>query len=247
MTQQAHNTLTVTGSQFMYGQPEALNIEVHAGLCYQASGAPFAKAEGVHLVPLLVGEFVQAMMHFPVIFAGEEKTPLAVMGLQEGHNFFIKDGQVEQGVYVPAYLRRHPFTLASAGGDQFVVCIDRDSAGFNTDGEGQALFENGEPTEFTTHAMNFLTEFQAETVHTGEFIKSLNDAGLFEVKNTVFQVNGEQEPVAEYYAVAEERLAGLSDEQLAKLVRSGAMSAVHAHLMSLQRWNDLLARRNASK
>jgi hypothetical protein len=243
MTKQPQNTLSLTGSQFMYGKPEALNADVHNDLRYQSNNAPFAKAQGVHMVPLLVGEFAQAMMHYPIIFAGEEKTPLAVMGLAEGQNFFIKDGHFEGGAYVPAYLRRHPFTLAGATEDQFVVCIDRDEAGFVTEGEGEALFANGEPTEFTKNAMSFLTEFQAETVRTGAFIKMLSDAGLFEVKNTVFLVDGRQEPVAEYFAIAEDRLAGLSDEQLGQLVRSGALAAVHAHLMSLQRWNLLLARR----
>jgi len=243
MTEQTQNPLTVTGTQFMYGKPEALNADLHADLRYKSGGAPFTKAEGIHLVPLLVGEFAQAMMHYPIIFAGEEKTPLAVMGLAEGQNFFIKDGHVEEGAYVPAYLRRHPFTLASAGEDQFVVCIDRDEAGFVTGDEGEALFANGEPTEFTKHAMNFLTEFQSETTRTGAFIQMLNQADLFEVKNTVFLVNGQSEPVAEYFAVSEERLAALSDEQLVQLVRSGALSAVQTHLLSLQRWNNLLSRR----
>lgn len=246
MTEQAQTNLELTGTQFMYGKPEALNKDVHADLRYRAGGAPFAKAEGIHLVPLLVGEFAQAMMHYPIIFAGEEKTPLAVMGLAAGQNFFLKDGHFEDGAYVPAYLRRHPFTLASAGEDNFVVCIDRDEAGFTTEGEGEPLFANGEPTEFTKHAMNFLTEFQGETGRTSAFIAMLDEAGLFEVKNTIFLVNGQQEPVAEYYAIAEERLAGLSDEQLGKLVRSGALAAVHAHLLSLQRWNALLARRGQS-
>jgi hypothetical protein len=240
------NTLTLAGTQFMYGKPEALNIDVHGALRYRADGAPFAKAQGIHLVPLLVGEFPQAVMHYPIIFAGEQKTPLAVMGLAEGQNFFVKDGHFDDGAYVPAYLRRHPFTLASTGGEQFVVCIDREEAGFVTEGEGEALFADGEPTEFTKSAMAFLTEFQAETERTGAFVKMLEEFGLFEVKNTVFLVDGRQEPVAEYYAVAEERIAELSDEQLVRLARSGGMVAVHAHLLSLQRWNSLLARRTQS-
>jgi hypothetical protein len=243
----ANDNLALTGTQFMYGKPEALNADAHAALRYQAGGTPFAKAQGIHMVPLLVGEFAQAMMHYPIIFAGEEKTPLAVMGLADGQNFFIKDGQFEDGAYVPAYLRRHPFTLASAGAEQFVVCIDRDEAGFVTEGEGEALFADGAPTAFTQHAIDFLTEFQAETVRTSAFIKMLLDAGLFEVKNTSFVVDGSAEPIAEYFAVAEERIAELTDAQLAELVRSGAMVGVHAHLLSLQRWNLLLARRTGAQ
>ncbi len=237
-----NNTLTLSGTQFLYGKPEALNADVHAGLRYRADGAPFAKAEGVHLVPLLVGEFAQAMMHYPIIFAGEEKTPLAVMGLAEGQNFFVKEGRFEDDAYVPAYLRRHPFTLAGAG-EQFVVCIDRD-AGFVEEDEGEALFADGEPTEFTKHAMEFLKEFESERVRTQAFIEMLNEFGLFEVKNTTFVSENGQEPVAEYFAVAEAKLAELSDEQLARLVKSGATAAMDAHLLSLQRWNALLVRRS---
>lgn len=237
-----HNqTLPLSGTQFLYGKPEALNADVHAELRYRADGAPFAKAEGIHLVPLLAGEFAQAMMHYPIIFAGDEKTPLAVMGLTEGQNFFVKDGRFEDGAYVPAYLRRHPFTLAGAGED-FVVSIDRD-AGFVSEGDGEALFAEGEPTEFTKAAMAFLTEFEAERVRTQAFIEMLNEYDLFEVKNTVFVAEGRQEPVAEYFAVADARFADLSDEQLARLVKSGAMAAMTAHLLSLQRWNALLNRR----
>jgi hypothetical protein len=71
----------------------------------------------------------------------------------------------------------------------------------------------------------------------------LDEAGLLEVKNTVFVVDGHSEPVAEYIAVSEERIAALSDEQLVELVRSGAMAVVNAHLLSLQQWTALLARR----
>jgi hypothetical protein len=239
------NTLPLSGSQFLYERPEALSSEVHSNLRFKNDGAPFRKAEGIHLVPLLVGEFAQAMMDYPIIFAGEEKTPLAVMGLVEGQNFFVKNGRFEDGAYVPAYLRRHPFTVAGAG-EELVVCIDR-MAGFASDGEGEALFADGEPTAFTKHAMAFLSEFEGERARTQAFIALLTETGLFEVKNTMFVADGRQEPIAEYYAVAEERIAELSDEQIVRLVKRGAMAAVNAHLLSLQRWNALMGRRNAAK
>jgi hypothetical protein len=239
------NAVSVSGSQFLYGKPEALNSDVHANLRYRDEGAPFAKAEGVHLIPLLVGEFANAMMHYPIIFAGDEKTPLAVMGLAEGQNYFVKDGRFEDGAYVPAYLRRHPFTLAGAGEDQFVVCIDRD-AGFVTEGKGEKLFADGEPTEFTKHAMAFLTEFESERARTQGFIEFLNEFELFEVKSTMFVAEGKQEPVAEYYAVAEAKIAELVDEAIVRLVKSGAMIAIDAHLLSLQRWNAIMARRDGA-
>ena len=243
MSRHTRKKLTLSGMQFLYGKPEVLNAQMHGNLRYKGDTGAFVKAERVHVVPLLVGEFAQAMMHYPIIFAGEEKTPLAVMGLVEGQNIFVKNGQFEEDAYVPACLRRHPFALSSIEDEKFVVCIDRTAPGFVTEDEGEALFENGKPSEFTQHAMAFLTEFEAEAARTRVFIETLKEAGLFKLKNTAFIAHGTQEPMTEYFAIAEERLGSLSDEQLAGLVRSGVMAATDAHLLSLQRWNVLLARR----
>jgi hypothetical protein len=242
MTQHIQKKLTLSGMQFLYVKPEVLNASIHGTLRYKGDSAPFVNVERIHLVPLLVCEFAQAMMHYPIIFAGEEKTPLAVMGLAAGQNLFVKNGRFEEDAYVPACLRHHPFTLGSVD-EKFVVCIDRAASGFVTGTEGEALFENGEPSEFTLHAMAFLTEFEAESARTKAFIDTLKAAGLFKLKNTAFIAQSPQEQKTEYFAVAEERLGTLSDEQLGGLVRSGAMAASDAHLLSLQRWNALLARR----
>ncbi|MFK3889919.1 SapC family protein [Sphingomonas sp. NPDC079357] len=239
------DNLPLEGTQFLYSRPEALHSAVHADLRYRPEGASFDHAAEVHLVPLLVGEFMQAMAHYPVIFAGPEKTPLAVMGLAEKQNLFVQDGSFEPGCYVPAYLRRYPFTLAGAGDEQFVVCVDRDAKGFVSEGEGQALFEDGEPTGFTKNAISFLEEFERERKRTQEFVDLLTDADLFEVKNTLFVRGGEREHIADYYGVDEKKLMELGDEAMLRLVRSGALIAVYAHLFSLARWDGLIARRDA--
>jgi hypothetical protein len=80
-------------------------------------------------VPLTVTEFAPAALTFPVIFAGDDRVPLAVMGLNTGENLFIgADGSIEPNVYIPAYIRRYPFVLANDDTqDRLIVCIDRGS------------------------------------------------------------------------------------------------------------------------
>ncbi len=41
------------------------------------------------MMPLTVTEFANAALSFPVIFVGEERQPVAVMGLREGENLFF--------------------------------------------------------------------------------------------------------------------------------------------------------------
>ena len=180
------------------------------------------------------------------MFGGPDKTPMAIMGLREEQNMFVNNGCFEDGAYVPAYLRRYPFTLAGAGDDQFVVCIDRDAPGFVEGEEGEALFADDEPTEFTRNAIAFLNEYEVERKRTQEFVELLVQADLFEVKHTLFVAagTGEQELIADYYGVAEEKLRALDSAMLGEMVKHGAMAAIDAHLLSLSRWSALIARRD---
>ncbi|WP_448664647.1 SapC family protein [Sphingomonas sp. CJ20] len=240
----AKNDIELAGSQLLYVKPEALHSVAHSRLRFQRQESPAVEAETLHLVPLLIGEFPQAMRHYPIIFAGPERTPLAVMGLRAGENLFMKDGKFEDGMYVPAYLRRYPFTLADAGGDQFVVCIDRAAPGFVEGEEGEALFDAGEPTPFTRNAIAFLDEFESERRRTQMFIDLAEVSDLFEVKNTVIPGDS-PEHLADYFGISEEKLNSLPDDKLAELVKRGAVTVIDMHLASLRRWDELIERRAA--
>src|SRR3546814_20501679 len=75
---------------------------------------PFAFAKEGHAIPLTVGEFPLAAVTGPIIFVGEDKLPIAVMGLNGGANMFVgENGLFEPGVYIPAYVRRYPFVFAN--------------------------------------------------------------------------------------------------------------------------------------
>ena len=52
-----------------------------------------------HFMPLTAPEFGAAAASYPIIFAGEERNPLAVMGVRTGENLFVNDGEFEQDFY----------------------------------------------------------------------------------------------------------------------------------------------------
>src|SRR5580658_5654779 len=116
-----------SGNVLFYNKPEPLTRDLHSkiGLCRIEK--PFGFAAATNVVPLTVAEFPMAAIYYPIIFAGERYQPLAVMGVGQSANLFVReDGNFEPGVYIPAYVRRYPFVLAN---DQqrntLVVCIDR--------------------------------------------------------------------------------------------------------------------------
>lgn len=240
----------VSGSLLFYTTPEPLSREVHGGLGVQRMEKPFGFAREAHVVPLTVAEFTFAAISFPIIFAGPERLPLAVLGINQGENLFVnEDGSFAMGGYVPAYIRRYPFVLASDEAQQrMVVCIERSAAIFVDKAVAhQPLFmDDGEPSEYTQNAIKFCEDFEAERRRTDAFLKLLNDLDLFEMRETVFNVpkeDGTFDPVklAEYYAVSEAKLNALTPEQLAQLRDNGALEKIYNHLTSLIGWDRLIA------
>ncbi|HRD28113.1 MAG TPA: SapC family protein [Caulobacter sp.] len=240
----------VSGNLLFYTSPEPLTKDVHSGLGVQRMEKPFGFAAAGHVVPLTVAEFTFAAISYPIIFAGSEHMPLAVMGINSGENLFINDdGSFVVGGYVPAYIRRYPFVLAADEAQQrMVVCIERNAAIFTDKAKAEMpLFDDaGEPSEYTQNAIKFCEDFEGERRRTDSFVKLLLDLDLFEQRESIFNMpreDGTVQPVklAEYFAVSEAKLNALPAEKLAELRDNGALEKIYNHLTSLIGWDRLVA------
>jgi SapC len=242
------DTGQISGNVLFYSKPEPLSKEAHAKLGLRRIDKPYGFAAGSQIAPLTVAEFAAASLSFPVIFAGERYQPLAVMGVTGDANMFIQpDGAFEVGVYIPAYIRRYPFVLANdPGGQQLVVCIDR-NAPMLGDLPDMAFFDAaGEPTQYTKNCMSFCNDFEVEVRRTDAFIALLKELDLFESRTQTYTpVNTDGSPgapqtVAEYFAVSEAKLKALPQEKTHELLNNGAMGQIYAHLNSLLGWDRLI-------
>ena len=150
---------------------------------------------------------------------------------------------------MPAFVRRYPFVFANDNqGERLLLCVDRD-APMVTNQPEVPLFENGQPTEFTQNAINFCEEFERQRRATVEFVNLVSSLGLFEEKSVMFQPRdlqgnpvGEQQKIADYWAVDENKLNNLNDEQFKKLRAQGALGAIYAHMISLLNWQRIITR-----
>jgi hypothetical protein len=239
----------ISGNVLFYSTPEPLAPELHGKLGVRRMDGPFKFAKAGHAIPLTVGEFPIAAVTGPIIFVGDEKLPLAVMGLNSGENMFVRDdGTFEAGAYIPAYVRRYPFVYANDDvNKQMVLCIDR-AAEFIVDGGDMPFFENGQPSEYTKACMEFCNNFEVERQRTMNFVQLLKDLDLFELKTANFQpppaADGSQAPaqkIADYYGVSEEKLNQLPPEKFVELRDNGALAQIYAHLVSLVGWDRLIA------
>jgi hypothetical protein len=240
----------VSGNLLFYTTPEPLSRDVHSGLGVKRMEKPFMFAATGHVVPLTVAEFTFASISYPIIFAGAERLPLAVTGINQGESLFVEaDGSYAVGSYVPAYIRRYPFVLASDEAQQrMVVCIERDAALFTDKKKADLpLFDDkGEASEYTQNAIKFCEDFETERRRTESFVKLVQDLDLFEKREAIFNVpkeDGTVEPVklADYFAVSDAKLGALPADKLAELRDSGALEKIYNHLTSLVGWDRLVA------
>lgn len=238
----------LTGNALFYNQPEPLSLEAHRNLGLRRLERPFAFASKAQAVPLTVSEFGLAAVCFPIIFAGDERTPLAVMGIDGENSLFINaDGTVEPGVYLPAYIRRYPFIVANdTSQEKFIVCVDRGGE-LLTENPDLPLFDaQGQLSDYARNSIQFCENYETERRRTDSFVQLLKDLDLFEKKVATFTPTnpdgsaGEPQKVAEYGGVSEAKLNELPASKLEELRDNGALAQIYAHLLSLVNWDRLL-------
>ncbi len=236
-------------SMLFYDAVAVLNGERHGDLRIQVGSRDCGFAAHTHYVPLVATEFYQAAADYPVLFVGDDANaaPVALLGLRDGHNPFIgAEGEWLPGTYLPAFVRRYPFILARASGDEssgMVVGIDENYRGFSRE-TGQPLFDDqGGQTEYLETTIEFLQQYQADTERTQAFVQRLNELGLLISRDIRMQDSAGRDYVLEDFRVVNERaLDQLDQKRVSELHAKGFLGWIHAHLVSLTRLERLPAR-----
>ncbi len=258
MTSAAGGDQQTLGQILFYRQLEPLSVEKHRSLGVSQVANPFSFLGDTHLVPLTVDEFGLAAVCYPIIFDTQTKTPLAVMGLRPGMNVFLgADGSLDPEVYLPAFARRYPFLPIIAGGqeqqpaqadgERVLVCIDRAAKMLSTSPE-LPFFEGNEPSRYTQEAIQFCREFDMLGRRTQEFVKLMDQHGLFELTPLALPrakpdgTPDQPQKIGEYLRISEQKLNALPKDTYLDLRDRGVTAVMHAHLLSLGLWPKILSR-----
>lgn len=235
------------GLPLFYNQLEPLSSSAHgAWKARRMESAPFLAQ--THAVPLTVEEFALAQRHFPIVFSvGENPVPLALMGLNEGVNVFVDDeGKLTSDVYVPAYVRRYPFMLARLRPDvdELSLCFDPTADAVGAFEEGEALFEDDQPSETTKQILGFCENFEQAGMQTGAFMKELADNKLLIDGEVSIQPEGSAQPFIYrgFQMISEDALKNLRGDVARKMIQSGLLPLIYAHLFSLSLIREVFAR-----
>jgi len=241
----------------MYGNLVPLDRRLHQNLRLNTEIPVVSRVAGLNSLFLAVVEFAEACKEYPIVFVrvgevpadGKQAVaPLAVLGLKTGSNLFVKDNSWT-GNYVPAYLRRYPFSMARIDqeSDSMAVCYDSEWAGFSQT-EGTMLFgADNEPSEFLKNVQNFLESFEQEAERTRLICQQLNELDLFrEMRFEATLASGDKLDVDGFLAVDEKKLAELPDDKVLQLHRSGLLSLLEMHRVSMGNMSRLAAKHGAT-
>ncbi|EHR41576.1 MULTISPECIES: SapC family protein [Alishewanella] len=210
-----------------------------------SSVRPLSHIAQEHMLPVVVHEFVVAGAEFPVVFVKDQQSerfqPVVLLGLAAQQNLILKDDKWG-ALYVPRVVRNYPLVLVqdAPDSDRLIVAIDETSERVN-ETEGFPLFnDDGSESEFLTARKQQMGEYVDYSQMTQVFMEKLKSLDLLKEQVLTVTINGEKRNINGIHMVDDQKLNELSDETFLELRKLGYLTAIYAHLMSLQHTQKLV-------
>lgn len=232
-----------------YKQVAPLNKQNHGNWHIQPP-ADYGFASGTNSIYVAAVEFGRVAREYPIVFGRNQDTsvfPVALLGLRQNQNLFVDRNGKWKANYIPAYVRRYPFILATMpsadGTTNYTVCVDESYDGFSKDdSRGQPLFDDsGKESPLLQQSIAFLKEYQGHVQLTSQFCRNLVDLELLEdMRADIRFPDGSKHALGGFLCVNRERLKQLEGQKLAELCQSDQLELIYAHLLSLQNLDGFL-------
>jgi len=221
------------------------NVQHAALRLRRGHGARFGEA--VNQVAVFASEFAQVQREYPILFARTPEGALqavAILGFDRDENLFL-DGERWDAAYIPALLRRRPFTIGAADGEP-VVCVDVADARIATEGEdGEPVFKShGGNAPALEEALEALRTLQAGAGVAAAMTALFDELGL--VEPVRLQVQFDEHTGVDfdgYLAVVPEKMALLDGAALERLNSAGLLDVAVFAAASLGTMPRLVARK----
>lgn len=214
-----------------------LNNEHHANIKIQ-DNTDFSRFKNEHLIPLTAHDFIPLASEFAIVFVKNEETgeftATAMMGMKAGVNLYCQNKHWEVPV-TPASFLSSPLSLHTQNDNKenCFVCIDIDSP-LISEKMGQALFSNGEQTEYLQARTRHLVDVAEKFEQTKNIIQYLALKRLLTTKQLKINLSkGNQYAIDGLYVIDEKALNSLNDEDFSELRNKGLLPLIYAHLSSM--------------
>jgi hypothetical protein len=191
-------------------------------------------------------EFRSVQPHYPIVFRKTAEggfQSIALFGFEEGQNLFL-DQTHWDAEYVPLSIERQPF-LIGVEGDELMVHIDLDNPRVGTDFGEHVFLEHGGTSEFLERMNSILLALYQGLQSTPAFVTALLEHDLLESFTLDVELDdGSRNRLAGFYAINEERLAGLDGAALGRLNQDGHLQPIYMAIASVSNFRALIERTN---
>ena len=227
-----------------FTQIVVLNRNDHRAMKVKLPGKDYRFSAASMTVPVVLSEFFDLAVDFPILLASDGKgqlTPMALLGLKAGQNVFVDAAGQWTAAYLPAAVRAYPFGIVESETEKGLwfsvlekTCLDET--------EGVALFdEKGESGPELQRANSLSMAFETDRAKTASLVTHLQELKL--IKETTLQLVPESaEPISinGCHVIDEAAFGVLPPEAVASLHAKGHLGACYAMLLSLRNVQKLL-------
>lgn len=219
-----------------------LNKETHRSLKVDAR-ASAAYGDNQRFAHVVVNEFPQLVVHYPILFSKDANTGEfycgAMLGFDEGENLFLDEWRDLQ-FYRPLSLQRVPFY---AQGPEIAIDLDHPRVGVE---DGKALFtEQGQPSRYLQSIIWAFQDLKPGIEMTKHFIARLLELKLIEPVDVEAEFDdGRIINCQGLYTVNQETLSRLPDAAVVELFRRGYLRLCHYMIASVKQFAVLARKKN---
>lgn len=204
-------------------------------------------------------EFDAIQKEYPILFRKDPETEkfqsIALFGFQTNENLFLDTNHNSgwSANYIPAIVVRGPFLIgfqnqSMDGGNEKepIIHIDTDSPRLS-ETEGQPVFlEHGGNSPYLDYVSTALKIINEGSEINDIMFTAFTELDLIEPINIDIELNnGDKYQLSGNYTISEEKLAGLSGEQLERLNRSGFLQSAFQVISSLNNVQKLINIKNS--
>ena len=196
-------------------------------------------------VGVVVDEFPQLALHYPILFSKDADTGQfycgAMLGFDAGENMFLDEHQA-MTAYRPLNLQRGPFATASSD-----LAIDLDHPRVAPAGDQELFSADGAPSPYLQKVMGVMRELRPGLERTRVFIDTLMGLKLVEaIAISARFDDGSHRELAGLYTINLDELKGLADAAALDLFRRGYLQLIYLMRNSLHHLPRLVQRKNRS-
>ncbi len=225
----------------MYKNVKILQAKEH-GFYRFTPPQDFYFAKDLNLIPITFSEVKSLCCDYPIIIIEQNDKPMLMLMTGTERNSAIDEKGQWTCDYLPAFLRRYPFTLVADEKNTETLQLGFDlESGCFTSPDGVTLFNTeGKPSEALINAKKLLEVYNTEIQITTNILKRLKEQELFQPSQFNFKKEGEEDQnVGGFFIIDKKKLLEQEDSFLLEAIKSGWMEMIELHLLSLKQSNHL--------